>query len=120
MVLLIILLFAGMPIGATMAFLALMGLAYVAGLAPAFNSMGSSPFRTAASYDLSVVPSFVLMGAYCFYSGLSRDLYNTAYPLDRTFPRRSGHSYYRRLRRIRGSLRLQCRHGGYHRDGSLT
>jgi len=78
-VILIILLFAGMPIGATMAFLALLGLAYIAGLNPALNSMGSSPYRTAASYDLSVLPLFVLMGAFCFYSGLSRDLFNSAY-----------------------------------------
>ena len=85
-ILLIALLFVGMPIGATMAFLALMGLAYVAGLAPAFNSMGSSPFRTAASYDLSIVPLFVLMGGYCFYSGLSKDLFNTAYRWIGHFP----------------------------------
>jgi tripartite ATP-independent transporter DctM subunit len=77
--LLVILLFAGMPIGATMAFLAFLGLSYLIGTNASLTSMGSSPYRTAASYDLSVVPLFVLMGAFCFYSGLSKDLFNTAY-----------------------------------------
>ncbi len=77
--LLVVLLFAGMPIGATMAFLAFLGLAYVTSSNAALSTMGSSPYRTAASYDLIVVPLFVLMGAFCFYSGLSKDLYNAAY-----------------------------------------
>ncbi len=78
-VLLIAILFSGMPIGIVMGLVGFLGMAYVGGTNAAFTSMGSSPYTTASSYGLSVVPLFVLMGSFCFFSGLSRDLYNTAY-----------------------------------------
>jgi C4-dicarboxylate transporter DctM subunit len=77
--LLIAILFSGMPIGIVMGLVGFLGMAYVGGTNAAFTSMGSSPYTTASSYSLSVVPLFVLMGSFCFFSGLSRDLYNTAY-----------------------------------------
>jgi len=77
--LLIVLLFSGMPIGMVMALLGFVGMAYVAGLGAGLTSIGAPPHSTAASYSLSVIPLFVLMGAFCFYSGLSRDLYFTVY-----------------------------------------
>jgi tripartite ATP-independent transporter DctM subunit len=77
--LLIAILFSGMPIGMVMGLVGFLGMAYVGGTGAALTSMGSSPYTTASSYSLSVVPLFVLMGSFCFFSGLSRDLYNTAY-----------------------------------------
>ncbi|MBW1801647.1 MAG: TRAP transporter large permease subunit [Deltaproteobacteria bacterium] len=77
--LLVLMLFSGMPIGIVMAVVGFIGLAYVAGVEPSLTSMGSSPHTTSSSYSLSVVPLFVLMGAFCFHSGLSRDLYSTVY-----------------------------------------
>lgn len=77
--LLIVLLFSGMPIGVVMALVGFLGLAYVAGVDGALTNVGISPHSTVSSYGLSVVPLFVLMGAFCFYSGLSRDIYYTVY-----------------------------------------
>jgi tripartite ATP-independent transporter DctM subunit len=77
--LLIAVLFSGMPIGIVMGLIGFLGMAYVGGTNAALTSMGSSPYTTASSYGLSVVPLFVLMGSFCFFSGLSRDLYSTAY-----------------------------------------
>ncbi len=76
---LVLVLFSGMVIGIVMALAGFLGMAYVVGLGPAFTSIGTSPFSTASSYSLSVIPLFVLMGLFCFYSGLSKDLYYTMY-----------------------------------------
>ncbi|OGP64706.1 MAG: C4-dicarboxylate ABC transporter permease [Deltaproteobacteria bacterium RBG_13_53_10] len=83
---LIVILFSGMPIGIVMGLVGFLGMAYIGGTGAAFTSMGSSPYTTASSYGLSVVPLFVLMGSFCFFSGLSRDLYNTAYKWLGHFP----------------------------------
>lgn len=78
-VLLIIIIFSGMPIGIVMGFLGFIGIAYVGGIMPAFTSIGTTPYGQAASYGMSVVPLFVLMGALCFNSGMTTELFNTAY-----------------------------------------
>jgi tripartite ATP-independent transporter DctM subunit len=83
---LIVILFSGMPIGIVMGLVGFLGMSYIAGTGAALTSMGSSPYTTASSYGLSVVPLFVLMGSFCFFSGLSRDLYNTAYKWLGHFP----------------------------------
>ncbi|MFC1861580.1 TRAP transporter large permease [Chloroflexota bacterium] len=77
--LLVIFLFSGMPIGMVMALLGFLGIAYVANINSGFTSIGTSPYSSVSSHSLSVVPLFVLMGAFCFHSGLSRDLYYTVY-----------------------------------------
>lgn len=77
--LLIVLLFSGMYIGIVMALVGFLGFAYVAGVVPALTSIGTSFYGTASSYSLSIIPLFILMGTFCFYSGLSRDLYYTVY-----------------------------------------
>jgi len=41
--------------------------------------MGSIPYNTASHYEFSVIPLFVLMGEFCFFSGIGRDLYDMAY-----------------------------------------
>jgi len=76
---LIVFLFSGMYIGIVMALIGFLGFTIIAGLGPAFTSIGTTLYSTAASYSLSVIPLFVLMGAFCFHSGLSRDLYYTVY-----------------------------------------
>ncbi|MEJ2725756.1 MAG: TRAP transporter large permease, partial [Deltaproteobacteria bacterium] len=39
----------------------------------------STPFSVVSNYTFSVIPLFVLMGEFCFFSGLGRDLYDMAY-----------------------------------------
>lgn len=76
---LFVLLFLGMPIGIAMAVIGFCGFAFLRGLNAALGMLTTVPYRTFASYDFSVVPLFILMGAFCFHAGLSRDLYNTVY-----------------------------------------
>lgn len=76
---LMVILFSGIPIAAAMALVGMAGLIYVSGWETGLSIMKTVPYRTIASYDLSIVPLFVLMGAFAFHAGLSRDLYNTVY-----------------------------------------
>ena len=76
---LIILLFLRMPVGLVMALVGFLGFAYLTSLEGAFGILRSVPFVTAASYDLSVLPLFLLMGSFAFYSGMSEGLYRSAY-----------------------------------------
>jgi len=74
-----IFLFMGMPIGIAMGMVGFAGFAFLRGLDSALGVLTTVPYRTFASYDFSVVPLFILMGAFCFHAGLSKDLYNTVY-----------------------------------------
>lgn len=76
---LIILLFLRMPVGLVMALVGFLGFAYLTSVEGAFGILRSVPFVTAASYDLSVLPLFLLMGSFAFYSGMSEGLYRGAY-----------------------------------------
>ncbi len=70
-----------MPIGLAMLIVGAAGSASIIGLAPALRSLGSLPFEYSLTYDLSVIPLFVLMGNLCTASGASRDFYRLAYAL---------------------------------------
>ena len=72
------LLFLGMPVGFGMALVGFVGFAYLAHFDTALGLLRTVPYTTVASYGLSVVPLFVLMGAFCYTAGLSKDLYETA------------------------------------------
>jgi len=76
---LFVFLFLGMPIGIAMGMVGFAGFAFLRGLDSALGVLTTVPYRTFASYDFSVVPLFILMGAFCFHAGLSKDLYNTVY-----------------------------------------
>lgn len=73
-----ILLFVGIPIGPVMCLVGFLGMAYLNGRNPGLNMMGSTAYITSTSYSLSVIPLFVMMGAFCLTSGLGQELYNTA------------------------------------------
>lgn len=72
---LVILLFARMPIGTTMAFVGIAGFAYIAGIESMFGVLKTVPFTTFANQGMSVIPMFLLMGTLCFAAGMSEDLY---------------------------------------------
>ena len=73
------LLFLGMPIGFGMAFTGLLGMTVVyKAVLPALAMIGIGPYNTAASYMLTVVPLFILMGEFAYHSGISEDLFETA------------------------------------------
>lgn len=73
------LLLLGMPIGVAMLLMGFVGLLVAFPTPrPALALLGSAPYTTGATYLYSVVPMFILMGELAMYSGISRDLFNTA------------------------------------------
>ncbi len=66
---------AGVPIGFAMGAAAVAGTAFIIGTGPALALLGQTAYETAVTYDLSIVPLFVLMGYFASNSGLSEDLY---------------------------------------------
>ena len=76
---LLILLFTGFPIGAAMALVGFVGFAILIDLEAAFGILKSVPYSTFADYNLSVIPLFILMGAFAFKAGLSNDIFDAIY-----------------------------------------
>jgi len=79
---LVLLLFSRMQIGACMAVVGVVGFAFVKGdIGPAFGLLKSVPLETFMQYNLSVIPLFLLMGAFATQAGLSEELYAGVYKL---------------------------------------
>lgn len=72
---LFVMLIATVPIGFAMGLCGLLGMGMIIGFAPALALFGSTVYETTATYDLSIIPLFVLMGAVASRSGLSKELY---------------------------------------------
>lgn len=77
MFVLIILIFARMHIGISMGLVGFLGFAYIVGIEPALGVLRTVPYSTLSSQNLSVIPLFILMGAFAFTAGISEDLYHT-------------------------------------------
>jgi tripartite ATP-independent transporter DctM subunit len=73
--LLFLLLAAGMPIGFAMGLSAFLGIYLLIGASPALALLGQTAYETGITYNLSVVPMFVLMGYIAGAAGLSESLY---------------------------------------------
>jgi C4-dicarboxylate transporter DctM subunit len=69
-----------MPIGLAMLVVGAIGYVNVhpSGLAAFFSYMKTNPYYQFANYTLSVIPLFILMGAFAERSGLARDLFTAA------------------------------------------
>ena len=68
-------LLAGVPIGFAMALAGVGGGAFIIGIEPMLALLGRTAFETAMTYDLSIIPLFVLMGYFAAATGLSQELY---------------------------------------------
>jgi C4-dicarboxylate transporter DctM subunit len=79
LIILVVLLFSRMWIGLAMALVGFLGYAYVSGIGDAFVKLGTVPYSSVAVYAVSCVPLFILMGVIVSNTGVSADLYNTAY-----------------------------------------
>lgn len=79
LVVLFILLFSNMPLGLVMGVVGFAGFTYLCGLDAGLGMLKTTPYSTFASYTLSVIPLFILMGAFFFNAALSKDLYTAAY-----------------------------------------
>ncbi|MGY6567785.1 MAG: TRAP transporter large permease subunit, partial [Salinarimonas sp.] len=77
--LLLFLIFARMPIGLAMLVCGMLGSYTIFGRwAPVFAQLKHHAFETFSSYSLSVVPLFLLMGAFAMKGGLSEALFRAA------------------------------------------
>jgi tripartite ATP-independent transporter DctM subunit len=77
--LLAVLFIARMPVGFAMGVVGFGGLWYAKGLPVALGLLGDEVWGVFSSYGLTVIPLFILMGQVCFYAGVNKRLYNTAY-----------------------------------------
>ncbi|HBW35592.1 TRAP transporter large permease [Desulfosporosinus sp. BICA1-9] len=68
-----------MPIAISMGIVGLAGFSYLVTPAAAFRMLASEIYTSFASYSLSVIPMFVLMGYLAFQSGIGSRLYTFAY-----------------------------------------
>ncbi|MBN2059870.1 MAG: TRAP transporter large permease subunit, partial [Deltaproteobacteria bacterium] len=77
---LFILLLIKMPIGFAMSVTGFLGMLIISkNMTAPLSMLGIAPYHATASFILAVVPLFVLMGELSFYSGISRDLFDSAY-----------------------------------------
>lgn len=72
---LIMLLLLKIPVGIALILIGLIGTTLIRGWDVAFAQLGRTPFDTASSYSLSVIPLFILMGMLLSYTGMGKDLY---------------------------------------------
>ncbi len=68
-----------MPIGLAMTIVGAAGIAILNSSTAALNNLGSFAYAYSAVYTLSVIPLFVLMGAFASVSGMGADMYRTAF-----------------------------------------
>lgn len=76
----------GLPIAFSFATAGFIGIVLIQGLGPGLASLGEAAYSETASYVLSTIPLFVLMGQFAFHSGISRDLFLAAYRWLGKFP----------------------------------
>ena len=67
------------PVGIAMGIVGVAGFGIVVGPTPAMSLLAQVPIRTATDISFSVVPMFILMGAFISASGMSKDLFRAAY-----------------------------------------
>jgi C4-dicarboxylate transporter, DctM subunit len=67
-----------LPIGLAMLLVGSWGYIQLNGWMPFINYIKTTPYQTFANYTLSVIPLFILMGAFAERSGLATDLFKAA------------------------------------------
>ncbi len=78
-VIMLVLLALGMPIGYGMGLVGFFGIWYFTSLTAVTNNVGTIPYDLMANYGYCVLPLFFLFGAVCKNSGMGRDLFDMAY-----------------------------------------
>jgi len=79
MIILVALLLMGMNVGICMLAVGFIGYALAINFNAAIGLLKAMPFATIANFNLAIIPLFILMGQFCFHSGISSDLYETCY-----------------------------------------
>lgn len=73
------LLATGMYIGLAMFLIGFLGYCLIMGIPAGLGLISLVPYSAGSSYTLSVIPLFVLMGQFAYFSGISGDIYKTVY-----------------------------------------
>lgn len=76
---LFILIFSRMPVGFVMALIGFTGFGYIVNFDAAMNLTAKDMFDVFGSYNLTVIPLFILMGQISFHAGISSRLFEVAY-----------------------------------------
>jgi len=77
--LLIIILFSGMPVGFVMGVIGFAGMVVISGWDAGLGMLKTVPYATIASYSLSCIPLFIIMGTFCYHAGLTQELFYSAH-----------------------------------------
>ncbi|WP_158734771.1 TRAP transporter large permease [Alteribacillus sp. YIM 98480] len=72
---LLVLFLLKVPVSISLIFIGTVGFGMIRGFDTGFVQLGNTPFGTASSYSLSVIPLFILMGMILSYSGFGQDLF---------------------------------------------
>ena len=75
----LILVILGLPIAFSFATMGFIGIVLIQGMGAGLASLGEVAYSEMASYVLTTIPLFVLMGQFAFHSGISTDLFFAAY-----------------------------------------
>ena len=78
---LFVLIFSRIPVGLVMALVGVTGFAYMSNVDAAMSMMVKDIFDVFGSYNLTVIPLFILMGQIAFHAGISSRLFNVAYKM---------------------------------------
>ena len=78
---LIIILFSRMPVGFSMGIMGLAGITYMLSFDAALHTLAKDFYSMFGSYNMTVVPLFILMGQIAFHAGISRKLFETAHTI---------------------------------------
>lgn len=75
--LLLVLLFLGMPIAFVMMFVGFLGISHLASVNAALPVVAKTVYETAAYYPYTIIPLFILMGAFAGGAGITAKLYGS-------------------------------------------
>lgn len=76
---LFVLIFSRMPVGFVMALIGFTGFGYIVNYSAALSLIAKDIFDVFGSYNLTVIPLFILMGQISFHAGISSRLFEVAY-----------------------------------------
>ncbi len=77
-VVLFVLMLLRVPIGISMGIVGVGGFALVNNFSSAMGLLAGSPFSTVTDFNFSIIPMFILMGAFASAAGMSADLFRAA------------------------------------------
>ena len=75
--LLFLFLLIGLPIAFALMLVGFLGISQLASIQAALPIMARAVYETSSQYPYTIIPLFIVMGAYAEISGMSRDLYDT-------------------------------------------